>query len=117
MATRMRQSSELAGYYVDELSGWARVTTRPLFGAIALYRENQIFAMVWKGALYFKVDSISRRDYEAAGSHPLGYEGKNDEHALKTYWEVPADVTEDNGTLLEWAQRAWNAACCAGKGR
>lgn len=110
------QGKALAMHYAGELSGWASVTTRPLFGAIALYRDGLVFAMVWKGSLYFKVDDASRGGYEAAGSHALGYVSGGNDHALKSYQEVPVDVLEDNDTLTEWAQRAWNAALNAAKG-
>jgi DNA transformation protein len=104
------QNNELAQYYAEQLSGWARITTRPLFGAVALYRDHQVFAMAWKGSLYFKVDDASRPEYEAAGSQPLGYVADGNEHALKSYWEVPVDVIEEHEALLAWAQRAWRAA-------
>ncbi|WP_101506822.1 TfoX/Sxy family protein [Erwinia sp. B116] len=110
------QGKALAVHYAGELSGWAPITTRPLFGAVALYRDGLVFAMVWKGSLYFKVDNTSRADYEAAGSHALGYVAEGNDHALKSYWEVPVDVLEDNETLTEWAQRAWSAALKATRG-
>ncbi|CAG74495.1 conserved hypothetical protein [Pectobacterium atrosepticum SCRI1043] len=106
------QGRALAEHYAGELSGWAPITTRPLFGAVALYRDGLVFAMVWKGSLYFKVDNASQADYVAAGSHALGY---GNDHALKSYWEVPVDVIEDSERVLEWAQRAWSAALKAAK--
>lgn len=47
--------------------GVGKITTRPLFGAVALYRGDHVFAMAWHGALYFKVDDDLRGEYEAAG--------------------------------------------------
>ncbi|MBX9447022.1 TfoX/Sxy family protein [Dickeya chrysanthemi] len=110
------QGKALAAHYAGELSGWAPITTRPLFGAVALYRDGLVFAMVWQGSLYFKVDNASRADYEAAGSHALGYVSEGNDHALKSYWEVPVDVLEDNEILTIWAQQAWSAALKTAKG-
>lgn len=115
MATLTKQSRKLAAHYAEELSGWAPITTRPLFGAVALYRDEQVFAMVWKGSLYFKVDDSSRAEYEAAGSHALGYVADGHDHALKSYWEVPADVLDQHERLRDWAQRAWSVAMKAAK--
>lgn len=115
MTKLTRQSRELAEHYASELSGLGPITTRPLFGAIALYRDAHVLAMVWNGALYFKVDDASRPDYKAAGSHALGYVAEGHEHALKSYCEVPVDVIEDHEKLLDWAQRAWSAALKAGR--
>jgi DNA transformation protein len=115
MSKQSEETKKLADHYVDQLSDWAKITTRPLFGAVALYRDEHVFAMVWHGALYFKVSKESRGDYEAAGSHALGYVAQGHEHALKSYWEVPADVLEDREQLHEWAQRAWGAALKSAK--
>jgi DNA transformation protein len=48
--------------------------------------------------------------YEAAHSQPLGYVSKGEDLALKSYWEVPVDVTEDYEKLQLWAERAYQAA-------
>lgn len=109
------QAKQLAAHYVDVLSDWANVTTRPLFGAIALYRNDHVFAMIWKGALYLKVDDASRQEYEAAGSHPLGYQTEGEDRALKSYLEVPALILEDEETLRSWAEIAYQAALRAPK--
>lgn len=92
------------------------MTTRPLFGAVALYRQDHVFAMVWHGGIYFKVDDDSRKNYEAAGSHALGYVSEGEQHALKSYWEVPVDVVEDHEQLQQWAERAYRAAVKSAKG-
>ena len=44
MSKQSQQAKDLADHYVDQLSGWGKVTTRPLFGAVALYasRENAL---------------------------------------------------------------------------
>jgi DNA transformation protein len=110
MSKQSEQARQLVNYYVDQLSGWSLITTRPLFGAVALYRNDHVFAMVWQGALYFKVDDESSAVYEAAHSQPLGYVSKGEDQVLKSYWEVPADVTEDYEKLQLWAERAYQAA-------
>ena len=110
MTKLTKQAKDLAEHYADQLSVRGRVTTRPLFGAVALYRDERVFAMVWEGSLYFKVSDESRADYQVAGSHALGYVAEGREHALKSYWKVPVDVIEDGSQLLEWAERAWRAA-------
>lgn len=110
MTKQSEQTQKLADHYVDQLSDWAKITTRPLFGAVALYRNQHVFAMAWHGALYFKVDDASRSDYEAAGSRTLGYSTDGEDHALKSYWEVPADVLEDEEKLRDWVERAYQAA-------
>ena len=115
MSKRSEQMQRLAELYVDQLSDWAKIKTRPLFGAVALYRNDHVFAMAWHGALYFKVDDDSRGEYESAGSQALGYVSDGDDRALKSYWEVPADVLENGEKLLAWAERTYQAALKSGK--
>ncbi len=110
MTKQSEQAKHIAEHYVDQLSDWAKITTRPLFGAVALYRNDHVFAMAWHGALYFKVDADSRAEYEAAGSQTLGYTSEGEDHALKSYWAVPADVLDDDDKLRAWAERAYQAA-------
>lgn len=52
MSKQSEQTQKLADHYVDRLADWAKVTTRPLFGAVALYRNDHVFAMAWHEALY-----------------------------------------------------------------
>lgn len=106
----MTNKTDQAKDVVERLSTWADVTTRPLFGAIALYRGHLVFAMVWKGAVYFKVDDNTRKDFDAAGSRALEYHSQGKPQALKSYMEAPADVLEDDETLVQWAEKAYRAA-------
>jgi Regulator of competence-specific genes len=108
-------AKQLADHYVDLLADWAPVTTRPLFGAIALYRNDHVFAMIWQGGLYFKVDDTLREEYESAGSRPLGYRSAGRDLALQSYWEVPADVLEDGDRLYRDAEAAYQAALSSSK--
>ncbi len=107
MSKLTTESRRMAEHYAHELSEWAPINLRPMFGAIALYRQDKAFAMVWRGSLYFKVNDGSRPDYETAGSHPLAYVSRGRTHALKSFWEVPADITENKELLVQWADRAW----------
>ncbi len=110
MAARSK-ASEMADHYVEALADWAEVTRKPLFGAIALRRNNLVFGMIWKGGLYFKTDEELVQEYDAAHSSKLTYttnEGKP--QALKSYAEVPAEVSEDDEKLRDWAEVAYQAA-------
>ncbi|WP_461313730.1 TfoX/Sxy family protein [Acinetobacter sp. GN11] len=116
MTQQSKKNQAIADYYVDQLSSWAKITTRQMFGAVALYRQDYVFAMAWHGGIYFKVDEDTRKNYEAAGSHALGYLSEGEEHTLKSYWEVPADVVEDREQLQKWAEYAYCAAVKSAKG-
>ena len=54
--------------------------------------------------VYFKVDDTTRRDFEAAGSHPFRpFEGASE---MSGYWSVPADVLEDTDGLAVWVGKS-----------
>lgn len=104
-------ASEMADHYIEALADWAAVTRTPLFGAIALRRNNLVFGMTWKGGLYFKTDENSVHEYDAAHSEKLEYTtSRGKSQALKSYAEVPPDVSEDEERLREWAEFAYKAA-------
>jgi DNA transformation protein len=116
MTQQSRNTQALADRYVDQRSSWAKVTTRPLSGAVALYRQDHGFAMAWHDGICFQVDDDSRKICEAAGFHALGYLSEGEEDALKSCWEAPADMVEDHEQLQPWAGRAYRAAVKGAKG-
>lgn len=108
MPGKSKVNEGLAQFVIEQLA--MDIVVRSLFGAIALYRNGKLFAMAWKGSLYFKVDEATRKDYETANSHALGYVSEGVDLSLKSFWEVPADVIEDREALREWAGKACEAA-------
>jgi DNA transformation protein and related proteins len=122
MPAKSKVNEGLVQFVIEQLATEDTIVTRPLFGAIALYRNGQVFAMAWKGSLYFKVDEATRKDYEAANSHALGYVSEGVDHSLKSFWEVLADVIEvladvieDREALREWAGKAYEGATKSAK--
>jgi len=110
MATKSK-ASEMADHYIEALADWAEVSRKPLFGAIALRRNELVFGMIWKGGLYFKTDDQSVQEYDAAHSGKLTYttnEGRP--QALKSHAEVPPEVSEDEEKLRDWAEVAYQVA-------
>ena len=74
-----------------------------MFGGIGLYCGEEFFALIDEGRLYFCTNESSRTRYEARGIKPFEYApGK----VLRSYYEVPVDVLEDDVELCEWAREA-----------
>jgi DNA transformation protein len=90
-------------YVLDQLRGLERVEARRMFGAHGLYQAGTFFAIVADGRLYFKTDEESRAEYERRGMGPFR---PTEKQTLKTYYEVPVDVLEDDEALCLWALRA-----------
>jgi DNA transformation protein len=77
-----------------------------MFGGYGLYASGLFFAVIWDNRLYLKAAAADEAAFRARGMGPFTYEGG----ALKSIWEVPADVLEDAEQLGEWARRAVAAA-------
>lgn len=93
-------------FVLDQLDDLG-VEARAMFGGHGLYAGDVFFGIVHQGRLYFKTDEASRPAYEERGMEPFR---PNERQTLTTYYEVPADVLEDDEQLVAWARTAMEAA-------
>jgi len=97
------KNQDFLEFVLDQLSGLRRVTSRRMFGGIGLYCGDDFFALIDEGRLYFCTDETTRKRYEARGMKAFEYApGK----VLKSYYEIPVDVLEDDAELCDWAGEA-----------
>jgi TfoX/Sxy family transcriptional regulator of competence genes len=54
-------------WVLEQLSGAGGISSRRMFGAVGLYRNDVFFAIVSDDTLFFKVSGASRTDFEARG--------------------------------------------------
>ncbi len=80
------------------------VRSRRMFGGVGVYSEDQFFALLDNDTLYFKVDDLTRPDFEAIGMGPWRPFGEDGESMQ--YYEVSGDLIEDADALRLWAERA-----------
>ncbi len=97
------KSDSFKDFVLDQLGGFPGVTCRAMFGGYGLYRREAFFGIIHKGRLYFKTDETTRRNYGERGMKPFRPNGKQ---RLKTYYEVPVEVIEDQELLTSWAEQA-----------
>jgi DNA transformation protein len=99
----MATDQDFLDFVLDQLSALRRVTARRMFGGVGLYCSETFFALIDEGRLYFCTDETTRRRFKARGMGPFEYApGK----VLRSYYEIPVDVLEDDATLCEWAREA-----------
>lgn len=104
-------AKEMAAEFAARLETLAPVTVAGMFGGASLRSGGIVFGLIIDQELYFRVDDSSRTDYEAAGSAPFSYARKNGrEIIVGSYYNVPADVLEDDVLLNDWARMAHRAA-------
>ena len=87
----------------DQLRELPDVRVRGMFGGHGIYRGNTFFAIIYKGRLYFKTTPETARCYVEYGMKPFQ---PRPGQGLKSYYEVPVDVIEDDSKLVTWAREA-----------
>ena len=108
----MPVSSDYLHYVLEQLAGLASVSARRMFGAVGLYCDELFFALVDNDVVYLRVNDDNRADYTARGMSQFRPYADRPQLSVK-YYETPADVLEDAGVLVAWAQRAVAAARAA----
>ena len=93
-------------FVVDQLTRLGVVTARAMFGGYGLYHHDLFFGIIHGGRLYLKTDKESRAGYLERGMRPFR---PNRRQTLRTYYQVPADVLEDDEALVEWARKSLRA--------
>jgi len=94
-------------YVVKDLLGnISGITSRAMFGGLALYRDGTIFGIVADSELYFKVDDGNRAEYEAGMSHPFTYTRSDGKKVSMSYWLVPAEFMDDRDGLLALIEKS-----------
>jgi DNA transformation protein and related proteins len=94
----------------DLFAPFGPVTLKRMFGGAGLYAEGLMFALVFDGAIFLKVDEASIPDFEREGSRPFVYtraksRGRVGRHTL-SYWRLPERLYDDPDELALWAARA-----------
>ncbi len=81
-------------HVTELLAPLGEVSSRAMFGGYGIFHEGDMFALISGSTLYFKVNDSNRAVYEAAGSKQF---------KPMPYYEVPAEVLEDETALHDWA--------------
>jgi DNA transformation protein len=90
-------------FVLDQLHSLEGVSCRSMFGGYGLYLGADFFGIVYDGRLYFKTDESTREKYREQGMGPFAPGG---EQVLKSYYEVPEEIVEDDDELVSWARKA-----------
>lgn len=99
---------EFREYVMEQLGRLAPVTSRRMFGGVGIYADGLFFAVVDDETLYFKVDDVTRGDYEERGLGPFRPFGE--EGPAVGYYPVPGELLEDPDALCPWLDAALDVA-------
>jgi DNA transformation protein len=91
----------------DRLRKLPDLEIRSMFGGAGIYAEGTMFGIVYRGRVYLKTNPSTRAAFVGLGMKafrpPRGA-------VLKSYYEVPPDIIDDEADLVSWARRALAAA-------
>ena len=114
----LRVSEEMrqwAAMLEQELRGWPRVTSRPMFGLVGFYREGVIFAALPRTrapstpqSLIFKFNPMPPALRRRAEKDPRIDSEKDSPNA--TWYSFELDSEKDFSDALWWLNRAYDAA-------
>lgn len=101
---------------IEQMALFGRPRVRAMFGGYGVYRDDRIFAMIVDDRLYFKVDLVTRHEFEAQGLSPFTYVARGKAVTMQ-YFEAPPEAFEDAEVMERWAQKGYEAAIRATKSR
>ena len=94
----------------DLFAQFRPVTVKRMFGGAGLWADGLMFALVFDGAIFLKVDETSIRDFEREGSRPFVYTRAKSAgrvgRASLSFWRLPERLYDDPEQLAVWACRA-----------
>jgi len=105
----MSGDADFVAYLLELLQPLGRCSARKMFGGYGLYGDGLMFALVFDGRLYLKVDERNKADFVAAGCEPFVYEGQEKPIEM-SYWTVPESALESSEDMAPWARRGLAAA-------
>jgi DNA transformation protein and related proteins len=114
LGSRLRPPRVDPQFISDLFAPFGPVVVRRMFGGAGIYREGLMFALVFDGAIFLRVDEASMPDFEREGSRPFGYTrakspGKIGRASL-SYWRLPERLYDEPDELAVWAERALQIA-------
>ncbi len=102
----MNSRSEFSNYILERLSPLGDISLGRFFGGTSLKHNGTQFCMIMKNRLYFRVNKSNLDLYLERDSTPFSYLTKKGRVYVRSYYEVPADVLDDEDDLLSWAEKA-----------
>ncbi|WP_428408126.1 TfoX/Sxy family protein [Hyphococcus sp.] len=109
----MAPSASFLDYVKDLFSPFGEISVRKMFGGAGIYCDGAIFAISGDDDVWFKVDDVTRAEFEAAGLRPFEVE-MNGKTGTMSYYNAPEEIYDDNDALRHWTSLAL-AASARGK--
>lgn len=106
----MAVSLEFADFIKDQMSGFAPVKIRKMFGGAAVSVDGITFAIIVDETLYLKEGKFNASDFEAEQLERFSYRGKDGRQIEMSYRRAPPRLLDEPDEMALWCRRAHEAA-------
>jgi DNA transformation protein len=106
----LRPPDPFVAHLLELLEPMGGVTARVMFGGVGFFRRGVMFALVWGGTFYVRVDETTRPAHEARGLGPFEYDTRAGKRKTMPYFQVPPEALEDADEMARWAAPAARGA-------
>ncbi|MBR1220343.1 TfoX/Sxy family protein [Bradyrhizobium sp. U87765 SZCCT0131] len=94
----------------DLFSAFGPVGLRRMFSGYGVSVDGVNFALVLRGAIYFRTDEHNVARFEDEGVKPFQYAARGKLVTINSYWQLPDRLYDDPEELAEWARASLGAA-------
>jgi DNA transformation protein len=109
-------SADYLAYVLEQLGRVDGVSSRRMFGGAGLYSHECFFGLIAEDTLYLRVDDANRARYVTRGMGRFRPYADRPELSMN-YYEVPAEVLENDAELGLWAAESIAAARTASENK
>ncbi|MGB0798490.1 MAG: TfoX/Sxy family protein [Planktomarina sp.] len=102
----MSVTDEDVAFARDLFSGLGDISTRKMFGGLAVYCDGTIFAMIAFDKIMIKAKNELAQALADEGAEQFSYEGKSGKPATMPYWTLPDAALDDPAEACEWARKS-----------
>ncbi len=101
----MAVQPQYLAYILEQLKGVRELRSRRMFSGVGLYSGELFYGLIHDDTLFFKTDGSNSAEYIARGM-PRFMPFPDRPEAVMAYYQVPADIIEDNEALEAWARKS-----------
>ena len=101
----MAVQPQYLAYILEQLAAIDGLHSRRMFGAVGLYSGELFFGLIDDDTLFLKTDGSNAADYTSRNM-PRFMPFPDRPEAVMAYYQVPADIIEDDEALHAWARKS-----------
>jgi DNA transformation protein and related proteins len=111
----MALSAGYIEFIKDQMSGFAPVAIRKMFGGAGVSHDGINFAIIVDEILYLKVDALNEAAFDEENLEPFSYRTKAGNQTAMSYRRAPSRLMDDADEMAVWCRKAYEAALRARK--